>query len=76
MNMSGHGIPQNYTEAARQLRKAADQGHAGAQYILGKLFLNGYGVSQSNEKAAEWMKKAADQGHKEAIQAFQKIASE
>ena len=36
----------NYTEAANWYRKAAEQGHANAQYKLGMCYENGRGVPQ------------------------------
>ena len=34
----GQGVPQDYAEAVRWYRKAADQGHAGAQFNLGVMY--------------------------------------
>jgi TPR repeat protein len=33
---AGEGLPQDYSEAIRWWRKAAGQGNAGAQYMLGR----------------------------------------
>jgi len=41
--------------------KAAEQGEATAQYILGKAYHFGRGVVQDYGKAAHWYKKAAEQ---------------
>ena len=49
-----------------QIRKAADQGNAGAQYSLGVMYSNGQGVPQDDREAAAWFQKAADQGHASA----------
>jgi hypothetical protein len=47
-------------------RKAADQGHAHAQYNLGVMYHEGRGgLPQSDALAVEWYRKAADQGHAE-----------
>jgi TPR repeat protein len=40
----GCGIDQDYAQAARWYRKAADGGHPGAQNNLGGLYLQGLGV--------------------------------
>jgi TPR repeat protein len=50
---------QDRAEAARWYRKAADQGHALAQYNLGLLYANGRGVAQDKAQARAWMQKAA-----------------
>jgi hypothetical protein len=62
MYRSGRGVAQNHSEAARWARKAAVQGHAGAQYNFAVMYLNGEGVAQNHSKAAHWMRKSADQG--------------
>ena len=46
--------------------KAANQGHAGAQYNLGVMYEQGQGVAQNNVEAVRWYRKAADQGHAQA----------
>jgi hypothetical protein len=56
------GVPQDYAEAARWYRKAADQGNAHGQNYLGELYINGLGVPQDYAEAARWFRKAADQG--------------
>jgi TPR repeat protein len=40
--------------AASWYRKAADQGHAGAQYQLGYMYANGWGVPQDYILAHMW----------------------
>ena len=47
-------------------RKAAEKGHAGAQYNLGVMHEGGWGVSRDHEEAFIWNQKAADQGHADA----------
>ena len=54
---------QNYAEAVRWCRKAADQGYARAQHNLGYMYEKGYGVDQDYVEAARWYRKAADQGN-------------
>jgi TPR repeat protein len=48
------------------MRKAAKQGHAGAQYDLGICYEDGYGVGKNKRKAVEWMRKSAEQGEEKA----------
>ena len=43
----GQGVPQDYKEAVRWYRKAANQGLALAQYNLGVMYLLGQGVPQN-----------------------------
>ena len=43
-------------------RKAANQGHAEAQYYLGCCYRDGRGVAQDDDQAARWYFKAAEQG--------------
>lgn len=43
--------------------KAAQQGYAAAQYVLGVCYENGFGVKQDKQKAIEWYTKAAEQGY-------------
>ena len=46
--------------------KAAEQGHADAQYDLGCCYYNGEGVPRDMAKAVEWFRKAAEQGYADA----------
>ncbi len=46
--------------AAAWLHRAADQGHAQAQYTLGLMYYKGYGVAQDPRQAAAWWRRAAD----------------
>ncbi|MCH5309757.1 MAG: SEL1-like repeat protein [Prevotella sp.] len=57
---------QNYSEAAKWFRKAAEQGLAQAQYNLGVCYDNGWGISQNYSEAVKWYRKAAEQGLAEA----------
>ena len=58
----GTGIEQNYVEAAKWYKLAADQGYASAQYNLGRAFDMGEGVEKDSKEAVKWYKLAADQG--------------
>ena len=59
-------MPQDFAEAVRWYRLAADQGHAAAQFSLGLRHSNGQGVLQDDRQAAAWYRLAADQGLAEA----------
>jgi uncharacterized protein len=48
------------------VRKAAEQGHATAQYNLGLMYDTGYGVPKDLVEAVNWYRKAAEQGDAEA----------
>jgi hypothetical protein len=63
MYFNGQGVPQDYAEAVKWYRKAADQGYAEAQTNLGFMYANGHGVPQDYAEAAKWYCKAADQGN-------------
>ena len=57
------GFAQDFYEAARWFRKAADQGDADAQFHLGSMYMHGRGVKQYYKEASRWYLKAADQGN-------------
>jgi TPR repeat protein/formylglycine-generating enzyme required for sulfatase activity len=58
----GHGIKQNYSEAFKWIRMAADQGLARAQNNLGVCYDNGQGVQEDKKEAFKWYRIAAEQG--------------
>jgi TPR repeat protein len=63
----GQGVTQDYAEAARLLRQAADKGHAEAQATLGAAYeKGGWGLTQDYAQASTWFRKAADQGYAHA----------
>lgn len=64
----GTGVRRNFTDARKWYTKAATQGHAGAQYALGRL-----GASKDIPMSAAWYIKAASQGHEKAIAALETI---
>lgn len=60
----GRGVTQDYTEAARWYRKAAEMGgHEKAQWRLGMMYDLGVGVPQDYAEAVKWSRKAAEQGN-------------
>ncbi len=54
----------NDDKAIYWLKKAAEQGDADSQWLLGTCYEKGRGVSRNFYEAAKWYKKAADQGHR------------
>ena len=68
------GLPQDDEKAVQYYRKAAEQGHVGAQYFLGTHYslkathakLNGDSQDYDYEIASIWYRKAAEQGHVDA----------
>ncbi len=56
---AGGGLPQDYAEAVRWYRRAAEQGYASAQFNLGLMYGNGQGVLQDYVQAHKWYNLAA-----------------
>ena len=61
-----NGKQKDYSEAVKWYRKAAEQGHAGAQNNLGLCYKNGQGVPQDYSEAVKWYRRATEQGHARA----------
>ena len=72
----GQGVPQDYAEATKWYRLAAEQGHADAQFNLGRMYANkvsnwvarlraslDLGVPHDDAEAVKWYRRAAEQGH-------------
>jgi hypothetical protein len=57
------GLSRSKEKAVDWYKKAANQGHVGAQYQLGSFHTIGYGVQRSNAEATKWFLKAGNQGH-------------
>ncbi|MBI4382402.1 MAG: sel1 repeat family protein, partial [Nitrospinae bacterium] len=57
------GTPQDDALAVTWYRKAAEQGHVGAQNNLGDMYLGGRGVPQDNTQGVALIRKAAEQGY-------------
>jgi TPR repeat protein len=55
-------VARNEKKAVELFTRAAEQGHARAQCVLGLCFRQGRGVAQDKEKAVEWYTRAAKQG--------------
>jgi TPR repeat protein len=67
---TGHGAPQDYTEAVHWYRKAAEQGWADAQFNLGLYCVYGRGVPKNPVVAYKWFRLAAEQSHPGAKEQF------
>lgn len=59
MYANGQGVPQDYTEAVKWFRLAAEQGDTFAQFILGLMYEQGKGVPQDYVLAHMWTNIAA-----------------
>ena len=62
----GCGDRSSPSTKTEQLRLAADQGHASAQYRLGFMYANGEDVPEDDAEAVRWWRLAAEQGDAEA----------
>ncbi|MGL6175739.1 MAG: tetratricopeptide repeat protein, partial [Vibrionaceae bacterium] len=62
--------------AADWLRRAAEQGHAEAQYALGMWYAYGRGVEQDLQQAYAWLSTAAVAGQAQAIGELARILAE
>jgi TPR repeat protein len=56
-------VPQDYKEAVKWYRLAAEQGNADGQTNLGVMYANGQGVPQDFKEAVKWYRLAAEQRH-------------
>jgi TPR repeat protein len=54
---TGKGVPQDYAEAMKWYRLAAEQGVAKAQNNLGYMYDKGRGVSQDYVEAVKWYRR-------------------
>ncbi len=71
--MNGKGTIQDFEEAARWFKLAANQNHALSQYQLGLIHKTGYGLPANLEKSYMWFNISAAAGIQEAIIARDKI---
>ena len=66
MYSEGLGVPQDFAEAVKWFRMAAEQGFAIAQNYLGVMYAEGLGVRQDYVQAHLWFNLAAAQGIEKA----------
>ena len=59
---SDTGAGQDYGQAAKYYRKAAEQNHSMAQFNLGVMYARGQGVAQDAVQSAMWFGRAAHGG--------------
>ena len=71
----GSGVGQDYDEAIKWYRLAAEQGHVDSQLRLGKMFGEGICVKKDFIEAAKWYRLAAEQGHAEAQKALRAMGN-
>ena len=62
MYRDGKGIGQDYHQAVKWFRRAAEQGEVDAQVNLGFMYGKGQGVATDYQQAFNWYRKAAEQG--------------
>jgi TPR repeat protein len=72
---SGRGVAQDYAEAVKWYRRAAEQGDAGAQHNLGLMYDKGRGVAQDYVQAHKWLNFAATKGDSWSVMARDLLAS-
>jgi len=75
MYADGRGVEKNDREAFAWMVRAAEQGHARAQFNLGAMYETGRGVVKNKRDAVAWYRKAAEQGFAEAQARLQAIVS-
>ncbi|HXT19997.1 MAG TPA: hypothetical protein VN923_04525 [Thermoanaerobaculia bacterium] len=62
----GEGVAEDDAAAIPWYRKAAEQGHANAQHVLGVFYYHGRGVRRDEAEAIKWWRRAAEQGQASA----------
>ena len=73
MYKNGQGVTQNYSEAIKWYRQAAEQNYALALNNLGVLYENGQGVTQFKSIAIRYYEQAAEQGLEIAINNLKRL---
>ena len=69
----GCGVPQDYAEAMKWLRKAADAGYAYAMINVGWLYQNGRGVRQDLAESRRWYERAHELGEPTALERLKSL---
>jgi TPR repeat protein len=70
------GTQPSYKQAFDWFLKAALQGYAPSQHILGTMFEKGQGVEKNLIEAVKWYRLAADQGNPSAQSSLRRILNE
>jgi hypothetical protein len=63
MYLQGKGVPQDFAEAEKWLRLAAENSNVNAQVQLGSMYHSGIGVPKDHAESAKWFRMAAKQGN-------------
>ena len=58
----GKGVRRDERNAAQWLRRAAEQGEPGAQFLLGHLYMQGLGLPKDAREGTAWIRKADERG--------------
>ena len=61
------GVLQDKSEAVLWFLKAAEQGNADAQVLLGEIYFEGFGVSENKKEGIKWVRKAVEKGDSDAM---------
>ena len=61
-----YGLKQNYTNAIKWFRKAAEKGSPSAQCFIGVMYEQGWGVPQDSTEAIRWFQTSAKQANPDA----------
>lgn len=73
----GHDFAaKNYGLTYEQVREAAQDGDADAQYALGYMYYYGQNVTRNGKQARFWIAKAAAQNHQQAIRALKMMGTQ
>jgi TPR repeat protein len=70
---NGIGAKQNYKEAIKWYKLAAEQDSATAQKKLGVCYADGKGVKQNYKEALRWFQLAAEHGDEDAKKILSKM---
>ena len=73
MYANGQGVTQDYAEALKWFRLAAERGDPSAQYALGLMYQSGRGLSRDYILAHLWFDLSAAQGTKIAVTSRDRI---
>lgn len=73
MYLNGQGVEQNYEEAGKWFRKAAEHGVPQAQYKLGYLYNKGQGLPKDLEYAYAWYRVGAEYNHQKSINSITEV---
>ncbi|MBA4143902.1 MAG: sel1 repeat family protein [Nitrosospira sp.] len=71
--LTGNGALQDFAEAAKWLKLAAEQGYALAQYELGLVYRMGHGVAVDPVQSYVWLNLAAAAGVQQAVTAREEV---